>query len=542
MTQQHYTTANRPGAPGCRQRTTVPPHSAPQSLRHGPSGLRERVISVRRALGLVLTVAAVGSTILAGCAQPGAFAPTATVAPAPTSIPATPTSASTPVAQQKGTAVKLNSYQLVVEEYPVVDKTVASPDRIEYSKLIDPQILEKRRAWREPSPAGKVAGVNRTLERFGYRLVPKEKPGCPICTLYDLYRGDAVVQQSLNVIQSVSVNAAGDDFALLVETESRVQFLVRRDTVDQWDPVQHGYMPPVYAGDTLVTVNVDYEASQVIVRSGDQTLFTTSLAPAVDNPLRGLWSWDGRWVLEVDGQVVVDGKSLNEDLGCEEVFGWHLLAGEPFYFFKKDGRIGISFGGQALRYQYDEVIHYQCCEPSAFNVRANDMMVWFHALRDGKWYYVEAPVLDGADVTWEALARSKQAISPMLRPDTLPEGLETIRVLKSGWGAFQVEYLGGGKLLGVAAGPLNPPLVGAEGERRSVMVRGQQGTLQVQDKAHPSESVQLWWEEPGKWTPAPGMETRDKVLYLVSGEGLTPEEVMEVAQSLQLADVTIDNR
>ncbi|MGQ9675344.1 MAG: hypothetical protein ACUVX1_06720 [Chloroflexota bacterium] len=76
----------------------------------------------------------------------------------------------------------------------------------------------------------------------------------------------------------------------------------------------------------------------------------------------------------------------------------------------------------------------------------------------------------------------------------------------------------------------------------TVMVRGQQGTLQVQDKAHPSESVQLWWEEPGKWTPAPGMETRDKVLYLVSGEGLTPEEVMEVAQSLQLADVTIDNR
>ena len=29
-----------------------------------------------------------------------------------------------------------------------------------------------------------------------------------------------------------------------------------------------------------------------------------------------------------------------------------------------------------------------------FNVGGNGTMVWFHALRDGMWYYVEAGVYD----------------------------------------------------------------------------------------------------------------------------------------------------
>jgi len=45
-----------------------------------------------------------------------------------------------------------------------------------------------------------------------------------------------------------------------------------------------------------------------------------------------------------------------------------------------------------LPYQYDEVVHYDCCEAAAFNVAGNERMVWFHALRDGIWYYVEMGV------------------------------------------------------------------------------------------------------------------------------------------------------
>ena len=54
--------------------------------------------------------------------------------------------------------------------------------------------------------------------------------------------------------------------------------------------------------------------------------------------------------------------------------------------------IDVSSRGEALPYQYDEVVHYDCCEAAAFNVAGNERMVWFHALRDGIWYYVEMGV------------------------------------------------------------------------------------------------------------------------------------------------------
>ena len=51
--------------------------------------------------------------------------------------------------------------------------------------------------------------------------------------------------------------------------------------------------------------------------------------------------------------------------------------------------MGISYDGEVLPVNYDEVIHYRCCEPAAFNVGGSEQMVWFYARRDGAWYYVE---------------------------------------------------------------------------------------------------------------------------------------------------------
>ncbi len=50
-------------------------------------------------------------------------------------------------------------------------------------------------------------------------------------------------------------------------------------------------------------------------------------------------------------------------------------------------------GGQIVEpYRYDDIVHYLCCEPGMFNAAGNDTMVWFYALRDGVWHYVEAGV------------------------------------------------------------------------------------------------------------------------------------------------------
>jgi len=58
------------------------------------------------------------------------------------------------------------------------------------------------------------------------------------------------------------------------------------------------------------------------------------------------------------------------------------------------GKIGISYAGQVLPNAYDDVIHYHCCEPAAFNPGRNDSRVWFYARRGDVWHYVEAGLCD----------------------------------------------------------------------------------------------------------------------------------------------------
>jgi hypothetical protein len=54
----------------------------------------------------------------------------------------------------------------------------------------------------------------------------------------------------------------------------------------------------------------------------------------------------------------------------------------------------MSYGGHTLPNTYESVVHNRCCEAAIHNVEAGPDTVWFHALRDGIWYFVEAGVSD----------------------------------------------------------------------------------------------------------------------------------------------------
>lgn len=279
----------------------------------------------------------------------------------------------------------LSPAALVVEEYPIVASGVYTPDRLEYTHLISPTILAHRQAWRGYDAPKRADIVNQTLTKFGYRLEPKTD-------FYAFYQGDKLVQSGLIGFGPVTANDRGDDLALLMWNTGEY-FLARRKGIERWDGARHAYTGPVYAGDDLVSVELDSQWKWLTVRRGTKSSVTFAVPMTwTDNPVKGLWSWNGLWVLEVMGRVDVEGQSLNEQLGYDEIFNWQLLNGQPFYFFKKDNRIGVSYAGKVLPYQYDDVIHYRCCEPALFNVGGNEMMVWFHALRDGVWYYVEMGV------------------------------------------------------------------------------------------------------------------------------------------------------
>jgi hypothetical protein len=143
----------------------------------------------------------------------------------------------------------------------------------------------------------------------------------------------------------------------------------------------------------------------IVERNGEQ-IYQVSTGPGSPlTPLQGLWAYDDHWVLETalvsrrqegntvytdaTGRISQDGELLNDFYDYKEMFGFQLMAGRPFYFFKQDGKIGFSYDGQVVEAGYDEIPHYSCCSAAGLNpVRAQNMVAFF-AQRDSIWYYVE---------------------------------------------------------------------------------------------------------------------------------------------------------
>ncbi len=121
--------------------------------------------------------------------------------------------------------------------------------------------------------------------------------------------------------------------------------------------------------------------------------------------LHGLWVDGEHWTLEIafvknirdanlvnsvaTGQVYQDGVLLNQKYGYDEMFGYQLLDGKPFYFYKKDGQVHLSYNNQDLPLSYDSVAHYGCCSSAMMNPVSAPNWVGFYGKRGDTWYYVE---------------------------------------------------------------------------------------------------------------------------------------------------------
>lgn len=382
---------------------------------HFGSDPRRRGGSRHALLGLVIAI------LLTGCSlsQQQTTVPTEiseangvpTDTSAPTYVPEpTSTLASTPTCTPTATGVPTHTlavisstlYLLTIEEYAIVSNKVGSPIHPSLGYPIPTEVFDKRRLWRKSPERKWVAEANQVLAPYSYRLVPKDEQQSSFpydgYFLHDLYRGDEMIASDLTNIWPITVNDAGDDFALLVSHLLEESIFMRLGSMERWGPEEHwrhALTSPIFVGNDLVMVKSDYpnESRQFTVWRGDEVVYTHTLTSRrSDYPVKKLRSWQGHWVLEIDEQVIVDGQSLNEELSYDAIFHWQLLKERLFYFFRKDDHVGVSYDGQVLPYRYDEVVHYQCCGPAMFNVRGNETMVWFHALRDGMWYYVEMGV------------------------------------------------------------------------------------------------------------------------------------------------------
>jgi hypothetical protein len=208
------------------------------------------------------------------------------------------------------------------------------------------------------------------------------------------------VLAGLSQVWPVSVNASGTEFAFAAENAPNVlplYLLVQAGGVEPWDPDQSAYLPPAYVGDALARITyTGFPTLTYQVELDNHPVYTDiAVAMGAYMPLRSFTAWDGHWALEVDDHLIVDGEDVGQALGYNAAFGFHLIQGQPFYFFQQDGQVRISFGGKTLPNVYDQVFHNQCCEAAMHNALAMGDAVLFHALWNGTWYFVEAGVYDG---------------------------------------------------------------------------------------------------------------------------------------------------
>lgn len=135
-----------------------------------------------------------------------------------------------------------------------------------------------------------------------------------------------------------------------------------------------------------------------VTRNGQEIykISTGDVSPVT--PLQTLWVYDNHWVLETNfyikgkpfhGHLTEDGILLNEKYGYEEAFGFQTIDGQPFYLFKKDGKINAWYAGQEIHLRFDQVPHYNCCSAFELNPRQWTNMVIFFGVRGKTWYFVQ---------------------------------------------------------------------------------------------------------------------------------------------------------
>lgn len=167
------------------------------------------------------------------------------------------------------------------------------------------------------------------------------------------------------------------------------------------------------ARETYTATHTQSAKGVVDILLGDKKIYTIQVGDGGPiHSLRGLWTYNQHWILEVatittiynemtnesvsvaTGQIIEDGELLNKRYSCQEMFGFQLMGGKPFYFFKTGDKISISYDGQVTSLEYDFVPHYNCCSGAELNPRSTRNMVSFFAQRNGTWYYVEIGIFE----------------------------------------------------------------------------------------------------------------------------------------------------
>lgn len=253
--------------------------------------------------------------------------------------------------------------------------------------------------WKKPIPF-----INQQLASFGVQI-----NGCSAssCNALTLELGEKYGEQkSISILRigDLVINQSGTRFFLPVyELNTYKRYLVSEEMIEYMDfsPFYSslGHVPTyAFLGDDLIQLAYDqdylagagYSLGLQVMRN-DQLIFTYTVLPPnpASGPVRGLYVHDNHWYLEVADLLIRDGVELNDDATASEIFSFHFLNEKPFYFYRQEEDLHITYNGETLPITYQRVIHEpMCCSGGMVNMTLAQEALGFYALRDGKWYYV----------------------------------------------------------------------------------------------------------------------------------------------------------
>lgn len=237
------------------------------------------------------------------------------------------------------TAVEPSQSVFRVMEYPLVEQSTDNPNHPGFADRAMQAVADRRAGFGLFRPVDIVEAPNKAIAPYGYEL--SHSTTAPFSTYVLSHNGTPVV---LDITRFWQIDHPGvADVTLIAETLSGDLIAASNGSVETLvsapEPVDHRL---AYAG----------EGAPMLAGGTD----AVSTAPGT--------------ILQQE----IDGKTLA--------------------LYHRDRLVHLSFDSEELAFTYDAVIYAGGPESAMYNPGASGRLMWFYALRDGLWYYVEAGMME----------------------------------------------------------------------------------------------------------------------------------------------------
>lgn len=256
-----------------------------------------------------------------------------------------------------------------VHEYALVEESKDNPDHVQFEQRVPAAVESHQSGWPFSNTEDLLETANQALAPFGYFL---EGNPTPPFSGYSLYHDKKLIQRDIARFDPVALKNNESD-------PGAMDFFLSFETMD---------------GEKMVADMAGVHSSKAEEQSAGRlgTDYLNQKMAFAGGTGSDVYIFAGSGLREEKTQSVIQGISqINGNIGG---FGIQMINGKTFLFYSRGDLIHLNYAGRDLPYTYDRVVHDNKDETAIFNPGGNGKILWFYALRDGLWYYVEAGIFN----------------------------------------------------------------------------------------------------------------------------------------------------